>query len=257
MSKYKSGLDYFSFDIDFFNDEKIEFVSARFGIVGEIITIKLLCKIYKNGYYLEWDEDKCLLFSKKAGDNISTETVNNVISELVKRGFFNKKLFDKYKILTSHGIQKRYSEAVRRRKNVVIYKEYLLLNNRNADIMPDNVNIIPLNVDILEQSKEKNSKEEKSKEENNIAKDAKASSAEISFDFIGVNKEDILMWKKAYPACDILLCLRQMREWLLSNPSKRKKNYRRFITNWLTRTQEKGGSIGTNKKDTPRKYKTI
>jgi hypothetical protein len=31
MSKYKSGLDYFSFDIDFFNDEKIEFVSAKFG----------------------------------------------------------------------------------------------------------------------------------------------------------------------------------------------------------------------------------
>ena len=33
-----------------------------------------------------------------------------------------------------------------------------------------------------------------------------------------------------------------MREWLLANPSKKKKNYRRFITNWLTRTQDKGGS---------------
>ncbi|GAH01811.1 unnamed protein product, partial [marine sediment metagenome] len=31
-------------------------------------------------------------------------------------------------------------------------------------------------------------------------------------------------------------------EWLLANPDKRKKNYRRFIVNWLTRTQDKGGS---------------
>ena len=33
-----------------------------------------------------------------------------------------------------------------------------------------------------------------------------------------------------------------MRQWLISNPNKRKKNYRRFITNWLSRSQEKGGT---------------
>ena len=45
MSNLKPGLDYFSFDVDFFNDEKIEFVYAKFGTIGEIITIQLLCKI--------------------------------------------------------------------------------------------------------------------------------------------------------------------------------------------------------------------
>lgn len=54
--------------------------------------------------------------------------------------------------------------------------------------------------------------------------------------------EDKSGWLAAYPACDINLELYKMREWLLANPDKRKKNYRRFIVNWLTRTQDKGGS---------------
>ena len=54
--------------------------------------------------------------------------------------------------------------------------------------------------------------------------------------------EDKSGWLAAYPACDIDLELYKMREWLLANPDKRKKNYRRFIVNWLTRTQDKGGS---------------
>lgn len=69
----------------------------------------------------------------------------------------------------------------------------------------------------------------------------------IEFDFetrkwINIKIEDKSGWLAAYPACDINLELYKMREWLLANPDKRKKNYRRFIVNWLTRTQDKGGS---------------
>jgi hypothetical protein len=51
-------------------------------------------------------------------------------------------------------------------------------------------------------------------------------------------------WKKAYPACKILAELRGMKEWLLSNPKQMKTHngMRRFITGWLSRTQNKGGS---------------
>jgi len=69
----------------------------------------------------------------------------------------------------------------------------------------------------------------------------------IDFDFQtrkweNIKIEDKSGWLAAYPACDIELELYKMREWLLANPDKRKKNYRRFIVNWLTRTQDKGGS---------------
>lgn len=64
--------------------------------------------------------------------------VKNVVEEAIKRDIFDKELFDKYKILTSSGIQKRYKEIVRRRKGVDITTEYLLIDNDfgvNADIM--------------------------------------------------------------------------------------------------------------------------
>ena len=71
----------------------------------------------------------------------------------------------------------------------------------------------------------------------------------ISFNFDlrtweNISNEDVAIWEKAYPAVDITQELSKMADWLLSNPDRKKKNYRRFITNWLSRTQERGGSRG-------------
>jgi len=71
----------------------------------------------------------------------------------------------------------------------------------------------------------------------------------INFDFSlraweNITDEDIFIWEKAYPAVDITQELSKMADWLLSNPDRKKKNYRRFITNWLSRAQERGGSRG-------------
>ena len=71
------------------------------------------------------------------------------------------------------------------------------------------------------------------------------SKIEFSFNerkFFNITIEDKAGWKDAYPACDIEHELRGMKEWLLSNPSKKKSNYRKFITNWLSRQQDKGGT---------------
>lgn len=57
-----------------------------------------------------------------------------------------------------------------------------------------------------------------------------------------ITDEDKKGWKEAYPACDITIELAKMADWLLSNPKKRKKNYRSFITNWLSRQQDRGGT---------------
>jgi len=70
---------------------------------------------------------------------------------------------------------------------------------------------------------------------------------EIYFDFkerrfFNIKDEDIQGWRDAYPACDVQAELKKTREWLLANPEKKKKNYRRFIVNWLIRTQDKGGT---------------
>lgn len=81
----------------------------------------------------------------------------------------------------------------------------------------------------------------------NVKKSTTSQKQKINFDFNkevweNITDKDREGWRKAYPACNVDIELKQMREWLLSNPDKRKSRYRRFITNWLSRSQERGGS---------------
>lgn len=170
MSNLKAGLGYFSFDVDFFEDPKLEFISAKFGIKGEIIAIKLLCRIYRNGYYMEWNDDQAILFAKRVGDGVAYSLVKDVVSELVRRGFFSETILNSFGVLTSSGIQKRYFEAVKRRKSIAVNRDYLLVSPecmQDVNIISQNVNIIKENADSLRQSKVKESKESKGKENNN------------------------------------------------------------------------------------------
>lgn len=59
----------------------------------------------------------------------------------------------------------------------------------------------------------------------------------------GITQEIIDHWSGLYPAVDVLQELKKMQGWIESNPNKRKtKNgIKRFITNWLSKTQDKGG----------------
>ena len=125
----KRGLDYFPFDVDFFEDEKIEAISGEFGIKGEIATIKLLCAVYRNGYFIQWSELlKMKLLKRLPG--ISIELLEQILNRLVKWGFFDKNLFDSDKILTSKGIQSRFFQATKRRKSSEKLP-YLLINVNN------------------------------------------------------------------------------------------------------------------------------
>jgi hypothetical protein len=64
--------------------------------------------------------------------------------------------------------------------------------------------------------------------------------------FAGISAADKKEWLEANPACDIDRQLASMHVWLRSNPSKaHKRNWRRFITNWLVRAQERGGDMGS------------
>ena len=66
----------------------------------------------------------------------------------------------------------------------------------------------------------------------------------------GITAEDNEAWGEAYPACNVELQLRQMSEWLKSNPKKAvKSEWRRFITNWLKRSQERGGDVLSHSPD--------
>jgi hypothetical protein len=70
-------------------------------------------------------------------------------------------------------------------------------------------------------------------------------STEIYFDFdekkfINITPEDIQSWKLAYPNVNLDSEIPKSVEWLLSNPTKaKKKNWRRYLTGWLSRDNDK------------------
>ncbi|EOF30174.1 Lin1244/Lin1753 domain-containing protein [Enterococcus faecalis] len=150
----KEGLDYFPLDVGIFEDEKIEAIAGEFGIKGELTVIKLLCAIYKKGYFILWDDlSQATLLKRLPG--VSKEMLNQIVNRLVLWGFFDKELFDSVKVLTSENIQATFFEATKRRKTP---KPTKYIVNVNSNSQNETVN-----ADINTQSKVKESKVNKSK----------------------------------------------------------------------------------------------
>ena len=164
----KVSLDYF--ELDCHMDEKVRLLQAEYGLKGFAVFVKLLQEIYgENGYYCEWTTDRELLFASETGlNNGSIQLLRDIVSACIRRNLFSEKLFKKYGILTSSGVQKQYLKATVKRDTVELKKEYLLINvpkNRTNVVInsiSDRRNSI--SDGINKQSKEEKSKEEKSKE---------------------------------------------------------------------------------------------
>ena len=133
----KQGIDYFPLDCLF--DNKTEMFLIEEGSNGLGILITLWQMIYSNqGYFINDNKDLHLLIKKKVDVNINV--VAECIVTALRRGIFNEELFDKYCILTSPAIQKRFFFAARRKKVLRVCKEYLL-SDINDYINLDNVDI--------------------------------------------------------------------------------------------------------------------
>jgi hypothetical protein len=163
MPRINPGLDYFPLDVDIDSDDKVELIEAKHGVVGFAVIIKLFMKIYRNSYYYEWGEKERLLFSKRL--NVDINTLDAIIEDALEWEIFNRKIFDKWQILTSKGIQKRFLDATKRRQRVEIYAEYLLLGKNCLDEYNNAliVNIKADNADIITQRKGKESREKERK----------------------------------------------------------------------------------------------
>jgi len=156
--KGKIGLDYFPHDTEF--DNELEYIIALHKETGYYVYFRLLERLYKvYGYYYPSDKKSLALLANKI--NVDINTVNVIINDCLSEHLFNKSLHNKYQILTSKGIQKRFFDAIGRRKDTSIIKEYILIDNEY--IITLNVNINYLNVDKSTQSKVEESKVEESK----------------------------------------------------------------------------------------------
>lgn len=129
----KTGIDYFPFDVDFFSDKKIKILKSRFGVDGITVYLYLLCEIYRNGYYIEYDDDYTYIIADDLG--MSGEKVKQVLSYLLERSLLTSILLLPVTVITSHGIQCRFQEAVKGRaakSGVEVDKQIWLLNEQET-----------------------------------------------------------------------------------------------------------------------------
>lgn len=130
----KQGLDYFPLDVNV--DNKIEILESEYGILGFGFIVRLFQKIYANGYYLEWNQYSAILLKKEIV--MSKEKIDEFIKFCLEINIFDKKLYSQYSILTSRGIQKRYFTVCKRRKEIEIIKEYLLVKPEDYGVNVNN-----------------------------------------------------------------------------------------------------------------------
>jgi len=153
----QTNLNYFPMDTDL--DTKLKLLKAKYKLEGIGFFDMLLRTIYKEGYFLELSDEVLLLLSDEFG--IAEEHFKKILDFCIKINLFDKKIFLKYKILTSSGIQSRYIE-VKKRSEINMLKQLLCIN---VTLIPEHVTITNLQsyINPLKESKVKESKVKESK----------------------------------------------------------------------------------------------
>ena len=172
----KTGLDYFPKDVNFYDDFKTMELLGEYGPNGIVIYEVTLCIIYGNGYYIE-----CPDMDQLAARIIRTignrwvrkkDFVLQVVRFCADIGLFDKTLLDQ-NVITSVGIQRRYSEVTVRNK--VNKEKYWLLKENGQPLLnapKKRISVTekaisatekPINDAEMQQIKEKESKEKNRK----------------------------------------------------------------------------------------------
>lgn len=176
--KPKKKLDYAGWSVDIFdNDTKMDKLLDAQGWIGFGIYFYLCQKAYgSDGYYYLWCYDDCASTARKMGGGIGAGTVKETVDYCLQIGLFDKGLFDRWGVLTSRGIQRRYWAVASDRRDKTVCKEYWLLPDEEcrgcfkAALFTDdalaNEHVKPANehVERVKESKIKESKVNKSKE---------------------------------------------------------------------------------------------
>ena len=161
--KIKRGLDFFPMNVDIASDIKIrKLIKYNKGQAFTVYSL-LLCYIYKNGYYAEWDEDLPFMLSEQCG--FDEEYITKVIEYCVSIELFDKDLYSNKKIITSRSIQERYSNICKQggRKNPIT--EYNLISSEEIPISSEE---IPISSEESTQTKQNKIKINNNKQNNNI-----------------------------------------------------------------------------------------
>ena len=174
----KESFDYFSLDVDFYEDPRIQDLFDEYGGFAEIIYIRILCMVFSsNGYYAKMTAEQLAkkLYRSLKGKYCPTySTVEKIIAHMADSNLVDKAMLSAG-VVTSHGIQIAFMNmAIRckRRKKITEFSllseaEMVEFNIKDGEINSEETRVIMeetiVNSEEMHQSKVKKSKVNKSK----------------------------------------------------------------------------------------------
>ena len=159
----KENLDYFPFEVGLFDDEKILQLSNKYGPLGEAIYLRILCLIYRNGYYYKFKNQKTLsaMIIKSIGNGwiSDNEIIEEIVTFLGEIDLLSEELLEQ-NILSSVGIQTRFFDISGKLRRQVLVSEFSLIDDKkvkqdnatetNINVAETKVNVTETNVNVAE-----------------------------------------------------------------------------------------------------------
>lgn len=144
--KPKNGIDYAGWSVNIFdNDTKIDKLLDAHGWIGFSIYFYLCLRASGgDGYYYKWCFDDSASTARKMGCGLRAGTVRETVGYCLQIGLFDKRLFDRWGVLTSKGIQRSYWAVLKTRRSKTVFRELWLLDDSECEGLV----FVPLNKDV-------------------------------------------------------------------------------------------------------------
>ena len=161
-NKDKQTMDYWRHSTNLFEETNMELAVTNQGLDAYGIYCFLMEKVnYDINGGLVMDEDKFSLFARKV--NLSVRKFKEVLNELLKRGLFNKDLYESSKILTNYSSESGEELVISKRQ---VKKNYIANKRKESNV--EFYNGIVVNKDIdTDKDTEKDIDRDKDKPEEN------------------------------------------------------------------------------------------
>lgn len=251
----KENLDYFPLDTDFFEDNKIRILKAKYGADGIAVYLYILCQIYHDkGYYTECDEDFVLIMSDYF--NFSEQKTTQILEYLVSRSLLVKSILSEtVTVITAKSVQRRYQEAKKEiakkaHRDIIVDDRIWLLKKEETEpcIKVQSFDGFSEKNDSLSEKNHDNSKKNaanKSKVNQSKVNESKVVCGKFQIPCkngtFTVDEEYYTELTHTYPNMNIDESLKKFIDFMASNPEKQRylNSIKGSIQWWLNGDEEK------------------
>ncbi len=239
----KEFLDYFPFYCR--GDERTDILKPKKGMTGFGVYVSLLVKLYgEKGYYLNWNDNVCCIFSNSVG--ISESEVRDIVDLLINIGLFDKDIFDRHGVLTSKEIQENYLFAISKRKNKSLDKRYDLVSVEETPVSGEETAVSgeETRVSVTESTQRKENKRKENKIKENKIKEECVMTAVPSpptpggeFQNVILTEDEYERLKERFSNCD--RTIERLSQYMAATGKQYNSHYA-VIKQWATEDKNKG-----------------